>query len=337
MEHFVKNRMEMIEYHAEGMLAPQYNFRNDEMYINSRVSPGKDYTYSSQKMSADASTLDLGVPPHHSKAPVSSFDLSSAQFIVPSSRSSALSSCNSVVSSSSQVSGSSIICSGEDDFLPSLRDHSEPECQSSIPVYDKDELKILSRCLPHTKIKKIIKCSGAVNHMIGSEVPALLAIACELFVRDITSFSWDFTKRANRRTVQVQDIKSVSSKDMRFRRLLHSKKSKSRNAWAENESLEQSRAPAFDYYEDGGVYPRSIQIPTPPNIICPAQSSPECLDKSKVVQQNMQSRQLLSRETDFTHSTNQESYKSCFFPPVQYTQHNFNPTNGIFDYNSSDF
>lgn len=336
MEHFVKNRTEMIEYNLGGMLAPQSDFRYDEVSINSQVNPSKDYTYSSQGVLADTSILELGAPSRQNLAPTSSFELDSSKLVVPSFRSSALSSCHSVVSSSSLVSGSSILFSGEDDILPGSKEYSELESQFSIPVFDKDELRILSRCLPHTKIKKIIKCSGAVNQMIGSEVPALLAIACELFVRDLTSFSWDFTKRANRRTVQVQDIKSVSSEDLRFRRLLHSKKRKLRNSLTGNELLEQSKAPIFDYYENRGVYPKSMQVPpTPPSIIFQTPTSPKYSDKSKNVQQNILDTQLFNEQMSLTHNTNQEPHKSCLFSPVQYTQDHFDPVNHNFNYINS--
>ncbi|OII72757.1 hypothetical protein cand_010340 [Cryptosporidium andersoni] len=93
---------------------------------------------------------------------------------------------------------------------------------NNIPIFNEDELQILSRCLPHTRIKKIMKYVGSVKHMIGSEVPALLAIACELFVRDLTNSSWKYTQGAKRRTLQAQDIKSGSNSDIRFRKLFKS-------------------------------------------------------------------------------------------------------------------
>ncbi|KAK6588314.1 CCAAT-binding factor chain HAP5 like histone [Cryptosporidium xiaoi] len=91
---------------------------------------------------------------------------------------------------------------------------------SKMSAFTKDELKILSKSLPHTKIKRILKLSGLLNNLIGSEVPALLAIACELFVRDLTDHAWSFTKLSKRRILQVQDIKLGLTKDLRIKNLL---------------------------------------------------------------------------------------------------------------------
>ncbi|KAH8741722.1 CCAAT-binding factor chain HAP5 like histone [Cryptosporidium ryanae] len=94
-------------------------------------------------------------------------------------------------------------------------------------LFTKDELKILSKSLPHTKIKRILKFSGLINNLIGSEVPALLAIACELFVRDLTDHAWNFTKLSKRRILQVQDIKLGSTKDIRIKNILKKSELKS--------------------------------------------------------------------------------------------------------------
>ncbi|KAJ1605136.1 CCAAT-binding factor chain HAP5 like histone [Cryptosporidium canis] len=158
------------------MLATRCEPQYSQLPVQDCANPGEGYADSSRIMCSDASTVEFVGPSHQAQTPVSSFDFSSAPFVLQSSRA-AFSSSNSVVSSSSLVS----VCSGEDEPFPSSSDYYRAGEQPAIPIFSKEELKILSRCLPHTKIKKIIKCSGAVNHMIGSEVPALLAIACELF------------------------------------------------------------------------------------------------------------------------------------------------------------
>ncbi|KAJ1605339.1 CCAAT-binding factor chain HAP5 like histone [Cryptosporidium canis] len=238
------------------MLATRCEPQYSQQPVRACANPGEGYADSSRIMCSDASTVEFGGPSHQAQTRVSSFDFSSAPFVLQSSRAT-LSSSNSVVSSSSLVS----VCSGEDESFPNSSDYYRAGEQSAIPIFSKEELKILSRCLPHTKIKKIIKCSGAVNHMIGSEVPALLAIACELFVRDLTSFSWSFTKRANRRTVQAQDIKSVSSRDFRFRRLLNPKADQSKNTLA---FPGFSAGPAHKDADPPLSVPRATQAPHAP-------------------------------------------------------------------------
>ncbi|OII71663.1 CCAAT-binding factor chain HAP5 like histone [Cryptosporidium ubiquitum] len=322
MEYVAQTHSEMIEYNVDSMLSIQSELQNNEISAINQDYLNKDYIKGPKKSFSDISTLEFNGSSHLNQASLSSFALNSTSFIGPSSVS-ASSSCNSVVSSSSLVSNSSI-CSREGINIVS-KNYITQEQQSNIPVFDKDELKILSRCLPHTKIKKIIKCSGAVNHMIGSEVPALLAIACELFVRDLTSFSWNFTKRAKRRTVQVQDIKSVSSKDFRLRRLLYASKSQLRNILSENESLEQNKNPILDYYRKGEVQYQGMQMPIPN--IQSAQIYPKYFKKPQNNQENI-SKQGINRYVNHYHNVNQELQKSYMLSPNQHIQHSINQFNG---------
>ncbi|KAH8585189.1 CCAAT-binding factor chain HAP5 like histone [Cryptosporidium sp. chipmunk genotype I] len=321
MEYLVQDNRETVEYNVDSMLTTPSEPQYSGISTISQVDLGKYYIKDSHKSCNDISILEFDGSSHLNQTSLSSFSLNSTSFMAPSSKSTS-SNCNSFISSSSLVSNSSIYSKENINIIS--KDYIAHEQQSNIPVFNKDELKILSRCLPHTKIKKIIKCSGAVNHMIGSEVPALLAIACELFVRDLTSFSWNFTKRAKRRTVQVQDIKSVSSKDFRLKRLFYASKSQLRNILSENESSEQNKRPILDYYGKGGIYSQGMQIPIP---ISQSEIYPKYINKSQNNQQNIINKQSLNRQVNNYHNVNQEFQKSYILSPNQHTQHNINQFN----------
>ncbi|KAK9173266.1 Transcriptional activator NFYC/HAP5 subunit [Cryptosporidium meleagridis] len=315
MDYLLQNNKEIVDYNVDGILTTQFEPQYNGVETKIQVDLSSNCKNNSYKPGGNIAISEFVGSHQLNQTSLSSFTLNSASYMAPSSRSTS-SSSNSVISSSSLVSNSSI-CSREDINIIS-KDYITNENQSNIPVFSKDELKTLSRCLPHTKIKKIIKCSGAVNHMIGSEVPALLAIACELFVRDLTSFSWNFTKRARRRTVQVQDIKSVSSKDFRLKRLLHASKNQLKNFSCENESLGQNKKPILNYYS-GGIYPQSMQIPI--SNIQSTQIYPKHLNKSQNNQQNIVNKQSINRHIN-NYNVNQEFQKSYNLSPDQHIQQN---------------
>lgn len=319
---YVSQNHKVNDYNLDSMLTTQSELQHNKISINNQEHLSKNYIKDSKKSHDDISILNYNDSSHLNQTSLSSFNSNSAFFIEPSPKST-LTSYNSVVSSSSSVSNSSIY--SREDINIISKDYITQK-QSNIPVFDKDELKILSRCLPHTKIKKIIKCSGAVNHMIGSEVPALLAIACELFVRDLTSFSWNFTKRAKRRTVQVQDIKSVSSKDFRLRRLLYSSKSQLKNILSENESLEQNKNPILDYYRKTEIHSQGVQMPI--HNIQSTQMYPKYFNRPQNNQENIINRQPINKQANHYYNANQEFQKSYTFSSDQHVQHNVNQFNG---------
>lgn len=320
MDYLIQNNKEIADYNVDSMLTTQSEPQYNGMETISQVDLSDNYINDSYKSGSDTAISEFVGSHQLNQTSLSSFTLNSASYMAPSSRSTS-SSSNSVISSSSLVSNSSIY--SREDINIISKEYISHENQSNIPVFSKDELKTLSRCLPHTKIKKIIKCSGAVNHMIGSEVPALLAIACELFVRDLTSFSWNFTRRAKRRTVQVQDIKSVSSKDFRLKRLLYASKSQLKNISYENESLGQNKKPILNYYS-GGIYPQSMQIPT--STTQSTQIYPKHFNRSQNNQQNIINKQSINRHIN-NYNIDQKFQKSYNLSPNQHTQYNINQFN----------
>ncbi|KAI3918879.1 hypothetical protein MKW98_017327 [Papaver atlanticum] len=59
--------------------------------------------------------------------------------------------------------------------------------------------------LPLARIKKIMKANEDVKR-IASEVPVILAMACEMFISDLTLCSWNHTEERKRKTLQKNDI-----------------------------------------------------------------------------------------------------------------------------------
>ncbi len=71
--------------------------------------------------------------------------------------------------------------------------------------------------LPLARIKKIMKSDDDVRQqMISSEVPALFAKACELFVLDLTTRAWLHTDNNNRRTLQRSDVTAAIARNEMF-------------------------------------------------------------------------------------------------------------------------
>lgn len=54
------------------------------------------------------------------------------------------------------------------------------------------------------------------QQMISSEVPALFAKACELFVLDLTTRAWLHTDNNNRRTLQRSDVTAAIARNEMF-------------------------------------------------------------------------------------------------------------------------
>ena len=59
--------------------------------------------------------------------------------------------------------------------------------------------------LPLARIKKIMKSDEDVR-MISSEAPILFALACQMFITEITHKAAFYAKKQNRKTLQRNDI-----------------------------------------------------------------------------------------------------------------------------------
>ena len=59
--------------------------------------------------------------------------------------------------------------------------------------------------LPLARIKKIMKADEDVR-MISSEAPILFALACQLFITELTHMAAYYAKAAGRKTLQRADI-----------------------------------------------------------------------------------------------------------------------------------
>lgn len=68
------------------------------------------------------------------------------------------------------------------------------------------------RIFPVSRIRKIMKCDADVR-LIQSDVPVLLAKACEFFITDLVQYSW---KESNRDRLSKVDICSAIQKVDKF-------------------------------------------------------------------------------------------------------------------------
>ena len=72
-----------------------------------------------------------------------------------------------------------------------------------------DDLKVHQ--LPLARVKEIMKSDEEVR-MIGAEVPALFAQACEVFFVELTMRAWKATEDNNRKTLQRSDVSAAVSR-----------------------------------------------------------------------------------------------------------------------------
>jgi nuclear transcription factor Y gamma len=72
-----------------------------------------------------------------------------------------------------------------------------------------------ANCLPLARIRKIMKADEGVS-MISSETPVLFAKACEMFITELTTRSWDNVVANKRKTLQKSDIASAISRNDMF-------------------------------------------------------------------------------------------------------------------------
>ena len=73
--------------------------------------------------------------------------------------------------------------------------------------------------LPLARIKKIMKSDEDVR-MISSEAPILFALACQMFITEITHKAAFHAKKQNRKTLQRNDIARVIAENETFDFLL---------------------------------------------------------------------------------------------------------------------
>ena len=73
--------------------------------------------------------------------------------------------------------------------------------------------------LPLARIKKIMKSDEDVR-MISSEAPILFALACQLFITEITHKAAFYAKKQQRKTLQRNDVARVIADNETFDFLL---------------------------------------------------------------------------------------------------------------------
>ena len=85
-----------------------------------------------------------------------------------------------------------------------------------IKVIDPSKLDMFkNNAAPLARIKKIMRLNPKVC-LIASEVPVLLAKACELFMKDLTMRTWTVTESRNRKTLGLGDLASACRQDEVF-------------------------------------------------------------------------------------------------------------------------
>ena len=73
--------------------------------------------------------------------------------------------------------------------------------------------------MPLARIKKIMKSDEDVR-MISSEAPILFALACQMFITEITHKAAYYAKKNNRKTLQRNDVARVITDNETFDFLL---------------------------------------------------------------------------------------------------------------------
>ena len=76
-----------------------------------------------------------------------------------------------------------------------------------------------NQCLPLARIKKIMKSDEEVR-MISSEAPILFALACQMFITEITHKAAFYAKKQQRKTLQRNDVARVIANNETFDFLL---------------------------------------------------------------------------------------------------------------------
>ena len=82
------------------------------------------------------------------------------------------------------------------------------QLHDKIQAEPNDLNKLKAQILPLARIKKIMKSDQDVR-MISSEAPIVFALACQMFITEITHKAAYYARKHNRKTLQRNDIARV--------------------------------------------------------------------------------------------------------------------------------